>query len=95
MSGQGNRQALWLQGERFVAKTAQVQLEFIANTESRQALVLQRDNVSGATSVGLRSLWSLGEGRQVLFSLDRVRVPDSPWASSTLASVKLIWPWAR
>jgi Domain of unknown function (DUF5916) len=95
VSGQANRQALWLRGERFVAKTAQAQLEFIANTESRQALVLQRDNVSGATSVGLRSLWSLGEGRQVLGSLDRVRGQGSTMASNTLASVKLIWPWAR
>jgi hypothetical protein len=84
-----------LLGQRFVAKTAQASLEWVPSADSRHAVVWARDNVSGATSVGLRSLVALGAGRELLTSVDRVRAPGDPGKAATLASVKLLWPWER
>jgi Domain of unknown function (DUF5916) len=91
----GSRQDVRLLGQRFVARTAQASLEWVPSAESRHALVWARDNVSGATSVGMRSLMALGSGRELLTSVDRVRVPGDPGKAASLASVKLLWPWER
>jgi hypothetical protein len=95
LSMRGARQDVRLLGQRFVAKTAQASVEWVPGAESRHALVLARDNVSGATSVGVRSLVALGQGRQLLTSVDRLRVPGDASKASTLASIKLLWPWER
>ena len=96
LSGSLARDRVRLPSGAFVAKTASLRLDHAGSPRSEQSLVVQHDNVSRQTSVGLRARWTLAPGRELLAALDRVRPGQAdPQALQTAATIKLVWNWER
>lgn len=90
----GSRQDVRLASGRFIARSTSLRLEHAASTRSHQSLVVQHDNVSGLSTLGLRARWEMAPGREWLAAVDRVR-PVAAGELQTQATLKLQWHWER
>lgn len=89
------RQRLRSAGGAFTARTASLRLDHAASTRSAQSLVVQHDNVSRQTLVGLRSRWSVALGQELRLALDHARPGPPARTSDYRATVAMSWSFER
>lgn len=96
LGASGSQQNLRSGGGRFVARTAALRVEHAGSPDSAQSLVVQRDNVSGQTALGLRAHWEYAPGRQWRVAFDRLRpVPAAREALVSVATIQWLCNWER
>ncbi len=95
LSGGYNHQAVRLGGGRFDAKAASLRLDHASDTRSAQSLVVQRDNVSGQTVVGLRARWAWAPGREWRLAYDRLHPVREAAEIGSRLTLALVWALER
>jgi hypothetical protein len=95
LSGGYNHQAVQMGGSRFDAKAASLRLDHASDTRSAQSLVVQRDNVSGQTVIGVRARWAWALGREWRLAYDHLHPPRETNEARSRLTLALVWALER